>query len=116
MKTAGKCRKHVRFEAVQRFLEEFVSQLEIRIKDGDQTGFYKHLKGMCLEGRKSCSVQYIKDGEGILLRCTGLIRERWVQWFSAVLYTKSPALDLNIVEELKVWPSSIPLDDLSSTF
>ena len=41
--------------------EEFVSQLEIRIKAGDHVGFYKHLKGVDLEGRRSCSVPYIKD-------------------------------------------------------
>ena len=58
----------MRFEAAQRFFEEFVSQLEVRIKDGDQTSFYKHLNGMDLEGRRSCSVQYMKDEEGKLLR------------------------------------------------
>ena len=31
-------------------------------------------------------------------------------------YSKSPALDLNVVEELKVWPPCIPLDDSPSIF
>ena len=42
----------------------------------------------------------------------GLIRDRWVQWFRILLNTKSPSLDLKIVEELKVCPPCIPLDDL----
>ena len=46
LKAAGTRLKCVRFEVVQRFFEEFVSQLEVRIRDGDQAGFYKHLKGM----------------------------------------------------------------------
>ena len=41
---------------VQMF-EEFFSQLGVRIKDGDQAGFYKHLKGIDLEGGRSCCVQ-----------------------------------------------------------
>ena len=36
LEAAGKRLKRVRFEAVQRFFEEFVSQLEVCIKDGDQ--------------------------------------------------------------------------------
>ena len=79
LEAAGKRLKRVRFETVQRFFEEFVSQLEVRIKDGDQGGFYKHLKGMDLEGRISCSVQYIKDEEGRLLRDMEHNRDRWVQ-------------------------------------
>ena len=65
----------MKFEAVQRFFEEFVSQLEVCITDGNQAGFYKHLKGN-LEGRGLCSVQYIKDEEDRLLRDMGLIRDR----------------------------------------
>ena len=79
LKAAGKHLKRVRFEAVQWLFEKFVSQLRVRIKDGDQAGFYKHLKGMDLEVRRSCSVQYIKDEEGRLLRDMGLIRGWWMQ-------------------------------------
>ena len=46
----------------------------------------------------------------------GLIHDRWVQWLSTLINTKSPALDLNIVEERKVWPPCIRLDDLPSIF
>ena len=63
-----------------------------------------------------CSVQYIKGEEGRQLRDNGLIRDRWVQWFTTLLSAKSPALDLNIVESLKVWPLCIPLDDLPFIF
>ena len=58
----------------------------------------------------------MKDAEGSLLRDMGFIRNRWVQWFSTSLNTKSPALDPNIVEELKMWPTCTPLDDLPSIF
>ena len=45
LKTAGKRPRRVRNDTVQRFVEAFVSQYEVCIKDGDQSGFYKHLKG-----------------------------------------------------------------------
>ena len=67
-------------------------------------------------GKKSCSSRYIKDAEGSLLRDMGLIRDRWVQWFSSLLNTKSPTLDPSIIEELGVWPPCTPLDDLPSIF
>ena len=51
LKAAGK----VRFEAVQRFFEELVSQLEV--------GMAIRLIST-LEDRRSCIVQYVKDEEG----------------------------------------------------
>ena len=78
---AAKRLECVRFEAVQRFFQDLVSQLEVHIKDGDQAGFNKHLKRTDLERRRSCSVQYIKDAEDRLVRDMGLIRDRWVEWF-----------------------------------
>ena len=81
LKAVAKRHECVRFEAVQRFFQEFVNQLDIRIKDGDQAGFNNHLKRTDLEGRRSCSVQYIKDAEGRLSRNMGLIRDRWVECF-----------------------------------
>ena len=60
LKAADKCLKHVKIKAVQRFFEEFVSQLEIHITAGDLPGFYKHLKGIDLEGRRSRIVQDIR--------------------------------------------------------
>ena len=44
----GKRLKRARFEAMQRVFEEFVSQLEVRIKDGHHAGLYEHLKRMDL--------------------------------------------------------------------
>lgn len=73
LKAAGKSLKHVRTQAVQRFFEDFVSQLEERIKDGEQSILDKSLKGMDFEENKSCSSQYIVD-----------ICDRWVQWFRAL--------------------------------
>ena len=46
LKTATKQLKRARAEGVQRFFEEYVSQLEGRIRESDQFGFYKHPKGM----------------------------------------------------------------------
>ena len=71
---------------------------------------------MNLEGRISCSVQYIKDEEGRLLRDMGLTCDRRVQRFNSLLNTKSRALDRCVVEELKVWPPCARLDDLLSLF
>lgn len=51
--------KRVRVEPLQRFNEDFVSWLEIRINDGDQAEFYKNFKGVVPESRTSCRVQYI---------------------------------------------------------
>ena len=59
---AGRRLKRARIEAVQRFFEEFVSQLEVRIKDGDQAGFYKHLKGMEGRDRAAFSTSRMKRG------------------------------------------------------
>ena len=78
MKTATKQLKRTRAKGVQRFFEEFVSQLEGRIGEGDQFGFYKHLKEMDVEGKRTFNSQYIRDEEGRLWRNIGLIRERWV--------------------------------------
>ena len=49
LKATTKQLKRTRAEAVQRFFEDYVSQLEGRIRHGDQFGFYKHLKGMDVE-------------------------------------------------------------------
>ena len=91
-------------EAVQRFFEDHVSQLEGRIREGDQFGFYKHLKGMDVEEKRTFNSQYIEEEESRLLRDKALIRERWVRWFHKLLNTKSPILDPSIVDELKQWP------------
>ena len=102
LKAATKQLKCARAD-VQRFFGEYVSQLEGRIREGDQFGFYKHLKGMDVKGKMTYNSQYIRDEEGRLLRDIGLIRERWVRWFHKLLNTKSPTLDPTATDELKVW-------------
>ena len=116
MKATTKQLKRTRAEAVQRFFEDYVSQLEGRIREGDQFGFYKHLKGMDVERKRTFNSQYIQDEEGRLLRDSALIRERWVRWFHKLLGTKPPTLDPSIVDELKQWPPCRPLDDVPSRY
>ena len=53
--------KRTRAKAVPRFFEDYVSQLAWRIREGGQFGFYKHLKGMDVEGKKTFNSRYIKD-------------------------------------------------------
>ena len=81
LKATTKQLKRTRAEAVQRFLEDYVSQLEGRMREGDQFGFYKHLKGMDVEGKRTFNSQYINDEEGRLLRDNALVSERWVRRF-----------------------------------
>ena len=49
---------------MQRFFEDCVNQLEENIGEGGQIGFYKHLKEMNVEGKRTLNSQYIKDDEG----------------------------------------------------
>ena len=114
LKATTKQLKRTRAEAVQRFFEDYVSQLEGRIREGDQFGFYKHLKGMHVEVKKTFNSQYIKNEEDRLLRDNALTGERWVRWFHKLLNTKSPNLDPSIVDELKQWPPYRLLDDVPS--
>ena len=53
MKTATEQLKRAISEGVQRFYEKYVSQVEGRIRKGDQFGFYKHLDGMDVEGKRT---------------------------------------------------------------
>ena len=116
MKATTKQLKPTRAEAVQKFFEYYVSQLEGRIRKGDPFRFYKHLKGMDVEEKRTSNSQYIKDEERRLLRDNALIRERWVRWFHKLLNTKSQTLDPSIVDELKQWPPCRPLDDVPSRY
>ena len=109
VKMAGKNLRKVRKAAVLSFFSDFVRKLETRAREGDQAGFYKHLKTMNLEGKRDCSSAYVKDEDGLLLRGVELIRERWVRWFHTLLNAKSPKLDPNIAESLHQWPENIPL-------
>ena len=107
LKTATKHLKRARAEGVRRFFEEYVSQLEKRIREADQFGFYNHLKEMDVEGKLTFNSQYIWDEERRSLRDIGLIRERWVRWFYKLLNTKSPTPDPTFTDEPKVWPRAV---------
>ena len=104
---AGKNLRKVRKAAVLSFFFYFVRKLETRNREGDQAGFYKHLKTMSLEGKRDRSSAYVKDKKSVLLRDVELIRERWVRWFRTLL--KSPRLDPNIAKGLDQWPENMPL-------
>ena len=65
---AGKNLRKVRKADVLRFLWDFFRKLETRTREGDQAGFYKHLKTMNLEGKQDRSSAYVKDENGVLLR------------------------------------------------
>ena len=115
-KATSKQLKRTRAETLERFFEDYVSHLEGRIREDDQFGFYKHLKGMGVDGKRAFNSQYIKDEEGLLLRDNAQIRERWVRWFHKLLNTKLPTFDSNIVDELKQWPPCRPLNDDPSRY
>ena len=99
VKMAGRKLRKVRKAAVLSFLGGFVRKLETRNREGDQAGFYKHLKTMNLEGKRDRSSAYVKYESSVLLRDVELIRERWVRWFHILLNAKSPRLDPNIAEK-----------------
>ena len=107
---AGKTLRKVRRAAVLSFVWDLVRKLETRTQEGDQAGFYKHLKTMNLEGKRDSNSSYVKDGNGVLLTDVELNRERWVRWFHTLLNAKSPRLDPNIAEGLDQWPENIPLE------
>ena len=109
VKMAGKNLQKVRKAAVPGFFWDFVRKLETRTREGDQAGFYKHLKTMDQEGKQDHSSAYVEDENGIFLRAVELIRERWVRWFHTLLNAKSPRLEPNIAEGLDQWPENMPL-------
>ena len=109
MKLAGTNLEKVRKAAVLSFFWAHVRKIEAYVREGNQAGFYKHLKTMNLEGKRDRSSQFIKDERGSLLRGVELIRERWVQWFHTLLNTKSPKFDRNIAEGLEQWPENTTL-------
>ena len=116
LKATTKQLKRTRAEAVQRFFEDYVSQLEGRIREGDLFAFYFYLKEIGVEGKRTLNSKDIKDEEGRLLRDNALIRERWARWYHKLLNTKSPTLDPSIVDELKQSPPCRPLDDVPSRY
>ena len=64
---ARKNLRKVRKAAVLTLFWDFVRKLETRTREGDQAGFYKHLKVMNLEGKRDRSSAYVKDENGVLL-------------------------------------------------
>ena len=58
------------------FLWDFVRKLKTRTREGNQTGFYKHLRMMNLEGKRDRSSAYVKGEDSVLLGDVELIRER----------------------------------------
>ena len=81
VKMAGKNLRKVRKAAVLIFFWDYVHKLETHTREGDQVGFYKHLKTMNLEAKRARSSAYVKYENGVLLRDVKLIRKRWVRWF-----------------------------------
>ena len=109
VKMAGKNLRKVRKAAVLSLFCHFVRKLKTRTREGDQAGFYKHLKTMNLEGKRDRSSAYVKDENGVLLRDVELIRERWVRRFHTLPNAKSARLDPSIAEGLDQWPENMPL-------
>ena len=109
VKMTGENLRKVRKAAVLSFFWDFVHQLETRTREGDQAGFYKHLKTMNPKGKRDRTSAYVKDENGVLLRDVELIRKRWVRWFHILLNAKPPRLDQKIAEGLDQWPENMPL-------
>ena len=85
-KMSGKKLRKVRKAAVLSLFWNFVCKIQIRNREGDQAGFYKHLKTMNLEEKRDRSSAYVKNENRVLLRNVELIRERWIRWFHTLLF------------------------------
>lgn len=64
LKIATKQLTCARAEGVQRLFEDCISRLAGRIRGSDQFGFYKHIKGMDMEG-KGTFISYQGQGRKI---------------------------------------------------
>ena len=76
VKMAAKKLRKVRKVTMLSVFWTFVRKLMTRVREGNQTGFYKYLKMINLEGKRNRSSAYIKDEDTIFLRDAELIRER----------------------------------------
>ncbi|CAB1121152.1 unnamed protein product [Ectocarpus sp. CCAP 1310/34] len=114
LKAARKKRSIARWRALETFFEGYVRQLEKKSREGDQAGFYRHLKMIDVEGKRSFTSQNIKDEDGKVLGDPTIIRQRWARWFPKLLNTKSPTIDLHAADKVKRWPTCVPLDDIPS--
>ena len=95
--------RKVRKAAVLSSFHDFLRKLETCAREVDQTGFYKHLNTMNLEGKRDRSSAYVKDEDGVLLRDVEHPRTMG-RWFHTLLIAKSPKLDPNIADGLQQWP------------
>ena len=100
--------RKVRKAAVLSFFWDFFRKLEARTQEGDDVGFYTHLKTN-LEGKRERTSAYVEDKNGVLLRDVELIRERWVRWVHTLFNANSPRLGLNIAQYLDHWLENMPL-------
>ena len=66
VKMAGKNLRNVCKAAVLSFFWDFVRKLKTGAREGDQAGFYKHLKTMNLQEERDRSSAYVKDEDGVL--------------------------------------------------
>ncbi|CAB1117001.1 unnamed protein product [Ectocarpus sp. CCAP 1310/34] len=98
LKAARKKRSIARWKALETFFEGYVRQLEKKSREGDQAGFYRHLKMIDVEGKRSFTSRNIKDEDGRVLRDPTFIRQRWAWWFHKLLNTKSPTIDLHAAD------------------
>ncbi|CAB1109975.1 unnamed protein product [Ectocarpus sp. CCAP 1310/34] len=144
LKAARKKRSIARWRAPETFFDGYVRQLEKKNREGDQAGFYRHLKMIDVEGKRSFTSQNIKDEDGKVLRDPThlkmidvegersftsqnikdedgkvlqdptFVRHRWARWFHKILNTKSPTIDLHAADKVKRWPTCVPLDDIPS--
>ena len=65
VKMASKTLRKVRNAAVLSFLWVLVHKVETRTREGDQAGFYKHVKTMNLEAKRDRSSAYVIDENGV---------------------------------------------------
>ena len=61
VKMVEKNLRKVHKAAVLSFFWDFVRKVEPDAREGDQAGFYEHLKTMKLEGKRVRSSAYVKD-------------------------------------------------------
>lgn len=57
----GKKLTRAREHAVHRFVEEYIQNLGVLIREGEHAGFHKHLKGVDVEGKRMRSLQHSWD-------------------------------------------------------
>ena len=63
-------------DAFERFLEKHVQDMEENLRQRDQRGLFQRFKSVNIKDTRKVSSQYIRDGEGIMLRDPGLVLGR----------------------------------------